>query len=110
MNWNILLFESSRGEKPVEDFIKKQQPQAKAKISQKIKLLKQYGNLLGMPHAKTLESGLYELRIRGKEEIRIFYCFRGNIINILHAFKKQTQKTPQKELSTAFLRMKTIKS
>lgn len=110
MNWNVLLFESSRGEKPVEDFIKKQRPQAKAKIVRKIRLLKQCGNLLGMPHAKTLDSGLYELRIRGKEEIRIFYCFLGSTTYILHAFKKQTQKTPQKELDIAFQRTKNIKS
>lgn len=110
MNWNVLLFESSRGERPVDAFVKKQQPQAKAKIVQKIRLLKQYGNFLSMPHAKTLDSGLHELRIRGKEEIRIFYCFLGNTIYILHAFKKQTQKTPQKEIDIAFQRMKTIKS
>lgn len=110
MNWNVLLFESSRGEKPVDAFIKKQQPQAKAKIVQKIRLLKQYGNLLGMPHTKTLDLGLHELRIRGKEEIRIFYCFIGSTIYILHAFKKQTQKTPHKELQLALQRMELIRN
>jgi len=56
---------------------------------------------LGMPHAKKLETNLYELRVRVKEEIRIFYGFKGNTIYILHCFKKQKQKTPQKEIAIA---------
>lgn len=110
MNWNILTFESKSGEKPVDEFIKKQRPQAKAKIVHAVKLLGEYGNQLGMPHAKILESGLYELRIRGKEELRIFYCFNQKTIYLLHAFKKQTQKTPQRELSLALERMAMVKT
>jgi len=49
--------------------------------------------------------GLSELRIRGKEELHIVYCFKNQAIYLLHAFKKQTQKTPQKELETAQKRM-----
>ncbi|OIO15498.1 addiction module toxin RelE [Candidatus Gottesmanbacteria bacterium CG11_big_fil_rev_8_21_14_0_20_37_11] len=108
MKWNILLFESPRGEKPVEEFIKKQQPQAQAKILHKINLLQQYGSRLGIPHSKLLGSGIYELRIRGKEEIRICYCFRKRTIHLLHAFKKQSQKTPRNEFMTALRRFGNI--
>jgi len=110
VKWNILLFESSRGEKPVDEFIKKQRPQAKAKIVHTIKLLGEYGNQLGMPHAKILVSGLYELRIRGKEELRFLYCFKQRTIYLLHAFKKQTRKTPQRELHLALERMTLVKT
>ena len=106
--WEILTFETSRGEQPVDEFIKKQQPQAKAKIAHHVRLLRQYGNKLGMPHAKTLGLGLYELRIRGKEELRIFYCFTQKTIYLLHAFKKQKQETPQKELGIARQRMESL--
>src|SRR5258708_31150724 len=34
-------------------------------------LLERYGFQLGMPHSKMLKSGVYELRIRGKEEVHI---------------------------------------
>lgn len=105
MVWEILLFESNRGEKPVEEFIKKQQPQVKSKMIHNIRLLKQYGNQLGMPHSKMLGNGLYELRIRGRTEIRLLYGFKKNSIYLLHVFKKQTQKTPQKELSIAVQRL-----
>lgn len=109
MSWIIKLYESERGEKPVDEFIKKQQPQTKAKIAHIVKLLKQYGNKLGLPHSKALGSGLYELRIRGKEELRIIYCFIPHkIIYLLHGFKKQTQQTPSKELDIALKRKRAL--
>lgn len=101
MEWKILEYESARGERPVAEFIKDQQPQAIAKISHLIDFLEIHGNLLGMPHAKRLEPNLYELRVRGKEEIRMIYGFIGKTIYLLSGFKKQKQKTPRKELEIA---------
>lgn len=106
--WAVETFETSSGDQPVDEFIKHQQPPAKAKIAHTIKLLKQHGNRLGMPHSKVLGSGLCELRIRGKEELRFLYCFKGRTIYLLHGFKKQTQKIPQKELNLALQRMKSL--
>lgn len=107
--WNIETYETNSGEKVVDEFIKKQQPQAKAKIAHTVKLLKLYGNKLGLPHSKALGSGLYELRIRGKEELRIIYCFtKQKTIYLLHGFKKQTQQTPLKELNIALKRKKSL--
>ena len=108
MTWTILLFESKRGEKPVENFIKDQPPKALAKILHQINLLQTYGSLLGMPHAKFLRRGIHELRIRGKDEIRIFYTFRKHSIYLVHGFKKQSQKTPAKELLIAISRSETL--
>ena len=105
ITWIIETFETRGKDKPVDEFIKKQQPQARAKIVHNVRLLKQYGSRLGMPHAKMFGGGLYELRVRGREELRIFYCFIQKTIYLLHAFKKQTQETPQKELDTARQRM-----
>ncbi|TSC85991.1 MAG: Uncharacterized protein G01um101416_755 [Microgenomates group bacterium Gr01-1014_16] len=71
-------------------------------------LLQKHGPDLGMPHSKIITSGLNELRVRGKNEIRIFYTFKGKSIYFLHAFKKQTQKTPDKEIKTANQRLTLI--
>ena|SRR3990172_7291303 len=106
MPWKVINFETARGEKPIEEFINRQQASTKAKIIHNIRLLKQYGNLLGMPRSKRLDKNLFELRIRGKQELRIFYCFKERDVLFLHIFKKQTQKTPQKELQIAYHRMK----
>ncbi|MBI2442400.1 MAG: type II toxin-antitoxin system RelE/ParE family toxin [Candidatus Levybacteria bacterium] len=40
-----------------------------------IDLLKVFGNNLGMPYSKKVSTNLYELRVRGQQEIRILYCF-----------------------------------
>lgn len=107
--WTILTFETSSGEKPVDEFIKSQQPPAKAKIAHIINLLKQHGNRLSMPHSKALGLDLYELRIRGKEELRILYCFRSQrTIYLLHALKKQKQEISQKELNLGLERMRSL--
>lgn len=108
MNWNIITFETPRGEKPVDEFIETQRSQVQAKVTHLLDLLEIHGNLLGMPHSRRLSSDLFELRIRGKEELRILYCFTKHNIVLLHAFKKQTQKTPPKEIKTALQRMQNL--
>lgn len=109
MSWKIIVYESQRGEKPVEEFIKSLDEQTIAKIAHEIDLLEKHGPYLGMPHVKKITRDLYELRIRGKQEVRILYGFVKNNIYLLHAFKKQTQKTPPKELKTALGRLLFLK-
>lgn len=106
--WNIILFESTRGEKPIKDFIKSLSYEIGPKVVRGIDLLEKFGNLLGMPHSKRIGPNIYELRIRGKEEIRIFYTFKKNNIYLLHAFQKKTQKIPRKEFETAIKRLDLI--
>ena len=105
MEWQVVFFESARGGKPVETFFYKQQLKAQAKMLHLFELLKAYGSQLGMPHAKQLGLSIYELLVRGKEELRIFYGFKQKTIYLLHAFKKQTQKTPRKEFEIAKKRL-----
>lgn len=105
MNWNIILFETIRGEKPVEEFVKSLPESTIAKVAHKIDLLEKHGAYLSMPHTKKLTSVLYELRVRGKVEIRIIYVFINRNIYLLHAFDKKTQKTPAKEIETATRRL-----
>ena len=73
-------------------------------------LMIEFGSNLGMPHTKAIDSGLFELRVKGKEGIgRVFYCTKvGKRIVMLHAFVKKTQKTPKKELKLAIQRMKEV--
>lgn len=108
MAWKIILFGTGRSEKPVEELIKSLLPQTIAKVIRTLDLLEKYGSFLNMPHSKKLTSEIYELRIRGKQEIRILYAFLGNDIYLLHAFKKQSQKTPSKEINTAINRLRVL--
>jgi phage-related protein len=71
-----------------------------------------YGPDLGMPHTKSMGSGLFELRLKSKEGIgRVFFCtVIGREIVMLHQFIKKTDKTPAKDLSLAQTRMKEQKN
>ena len=71
----------------------------------------EYGPHLGLPHTDTFGGGLFELRLKGVEGIaRVFFCTMvGQEIVMLHSFVKKTQKTPEKELKIAKLRMKELK-
>ena len=108
MTWRILFFETARGEKPVQEFIKSMDRKTQSKIANMFDLLDSYGNQLRMPYSKKLENELFELRIRGKQEIRVIYAFSKRNIHILHIFKKKTEKTPRKEMKVAQKRLDEI--
>jgi len=73
-------------------------------------LMLEFGSNLGMPHTKAVESGLFELRVKGREGIaRVFYCTKiGKRIVMLHVFVKKSQKTSKKDLKLAIQRMKEV--
>ncbi|MBP6867303.1 type II toxin-antitoxin system RelE/ParE family toxin [Candidatus Shapirobacteria bacterium] len=73
-----------------------------------IELLEKYEYKLGMPYTKQIQKNLYELRIQGRQNIRLFYCFHQNKIVFVHAFIKKTNKTPSKEINTAIKRIKSL--
>lgn len=78
------------------------------KIFRTIEFLETGGPFLKPPDAKKVSKNLYELRIRGKDPIRILYTKVGDTFYLLHAFKKKTQKIPKKELKTAIDRMREL--
>ncbi len=71
----------------------------------------EYGPHLGLPHTDSFGGGLFELRLKGLEGIaRVFFCtLVGREIVILHSFVKKSQKTPDRELKLAKLRMREVK-
>ena len=105
MAWKVLFFQTTRGDSPVEDFIKDLDEATYAKVLQAIKLLANNGPFLKPPYIKKIQDKLYELRISGKVAIRIFYTITNNEYYLLHAFKKKSQKTPSKEIKVALDRM-----
>ena len=84
----VKTFETKSGQKPVDDFIKEQDLLTRKKIAFLINLLERFGAQLGMPYSKKVTDKFYELRVRGKGEIRIIYTFRGNDAVLLNIFKK----------------------
>ncbi len=108
MAWKVKFFKTPRGNAPVDEFAKVQDKATYAKIISAIDYLEYGGPFLKPPYIKKIKDKLYELRVSGKVEIRIFYTQYKNEYYLLHAFKKKTQKTPAKEIKIALDRIKEL--
>ena len=105
--WKIIYYESSQGNSPVFEFIQNLDPKIKSKVIEILDLLKQFGILMGLPHSKKVTgTPLWELRILGGDNVRIFYVA---VVNrrflLLHAFFKKKQKTDTREIKNAINRL-----
>lgn len=96
----------------VEKFVLKLPPSLSAKYFHLTDLMGEFGANIGMPHTQSMSSGLFELRVKGKEGMaRVFFCTKvGKRIIMLHGFVRKTPKTPQKELRKAERRFKESKN
>lgn len=64
---------------------------------------------LGMPLARKLEPGLWEIRTRLDSSIaRVLFTVRNDSIVLLHGYIKKTQKTPARDLRLARRRLETL--
>jgi phage-related protein len=103
----IYYFISSSGQNPVKDFIDSLEKIAQAKLLRLFQAINLYGLPAVLPHVKRLTgTPLYELRIVGKDNIRLMYFvpLKERIV-VLHGFIKTTNKTPVRELTIALKRL-----
>jgi phage-related protein len=108
MNYEVIFYEDDRGRSPVKDLLdeldakarsNKQAKQLLSKFALYIEMLEQSGTRSGLPYTKHIGNGIWELR--PKDHRVFFFGWEGNKIVLLHAFRKDTQKTPQKEIDRA---------
>jgi len=101
----LIFFRTARGDQPVRDYIDSLRPSEKATVEALLMELLQKG-YLPPPFSKKLKGveKLWELR-PGRHRVIYFY-YQGNKAVLVHAFKKQSQKTPEKEIDVALQRMK----
>ncbi len=98
------IFSLSHVSKTIESFDKS----TRGKILRAVELLETKEHHLGMPYSKMVERGLYELRIQGTHNVRIFYSFQKDRIVLLHVVSKKTQKISKNDLETARRRMRLL--
>lgn len=71
----------------------------------------QLGWPIGMPLAKKLEPGLWELRSRiTSGNARVLFAVEDDCLVLLHAFVKKTKRTPLPDLRTARERLAKLRS
>jgi len=103
--WEIELYTDRRGRSPVAEFLDGLPLRDRNDARNALRLLREFGIRLGMPHAKKIKglSNIWELRAGS---IRLFYVARpGRRFVVLHAFRKKSQKTPVQEILVAERRM-----
>jgi len=112
MVWRIVWYENSNGSSPVRDFVNSLDPKTKSRVINTIDLLEKYGVRIGRPYSKKLIGyNLWELRILGQANIRIFYVAVVNqIFILLHGFVKKKQKTDKKEIKIAISKLQNYKN
>src|SRR3989344_7673781 len=99
----IRIFDSA-----LEKFIQSLEKTTAAKKLRAIDLLELFGPQLGMPHTKKITNRLFELRIRGSQEVRILYTFHKKFIILLYGFVKKSEKIPQKEIRIAINKLQAL--
>jgi putative addiction module killer protein len=103
--WKIVLW-GEKDKQPVQKWLDSLDGAKLAAIAGELSLLELSGNLLKLPHSRSLGEGLFELRERAFG-LRLYYCFdKGKIIILLQAGNKQSQ---EKDIRTAHKRLKSTK-
>ncbi len=95
----------NRWEKEYEKFIFKLDKQTLTKLAREIDLLRARGPILPEPYVKKVYKQIWELRIRGKIEVRILYTIKNSDVYLLSWFIKKSQKTPLSQLRKAVNRL-----
>ena len=110
--WKVELYKTASNQSPIDDFVDGLEVKVQSKIIEILGLLKDFGINLGMPHSKkVIGTPLWELRILGGNNVRIFYIAKaGKTFLLLHGFQKKKQKTDKKEIKIALSRLMDYKS
>jgi phage-related protein len=104
--WSIVFYKDRRGKCPPLEFIEGLPTMEQAKIRNALRLLHEFGTNLGMPHARPIQGKLWELPPGG---VRLFYfAYIEQQFVILHGYRKQSMKTPDREIAIALRRMDDI--
>ncbi len=102
----IIYYINLKGENPVREFTDSLEKLQKAKIFRILQTIEIYGLSGVVRHVKKIRgTPLWEIRVIGKNNIRILYAVATNsLVLLLHGFVKKSQKTPIKELAIAISR------
>jgi len=100
--WTVDFYRDARGRIPVAEFLASLPVGERARCARVLQLLRDFGPLLGMPHARPV-SDLWELRAGAG---RLFYvAYRERRFVILHGYLKKSRRAPMQEIEVARRRL-----
>jgi len=102
----VRFYRSETGKEPVRDWLRGLDDGDRRAIGLDLMRV-QFGWPIGMPLARSLKDGLWEVRssLPSQRIARLVLCFHDNTLVVLHGFIKKTQKTPADDLALARRRM-----
>src|SRR3990170_4868004 len=91
---------------PIKEFLNSTYESLRSKILRQLKYVQEFGLTSSIPNLRKLtNTSLWELRILGRDNIRIICASLPNKeAKVLHIFAKKKRKTPQKEITLALRR------
>lgn len=103
----IVFYTKERGRQPVYDFIKRLPTKDRARVLACLKSIEDLGFDCPRVEFRQIKGSLWEIKIRIQSGgYRLFYVtVCSDTIVLLHAYKKQSQKAPRKEIEIAEQRM-----
>jgi len=101
--YKVKFYTNPGGISPVLDYLENASHKEKAKILKFIEFLREHKGYLDEPYSKHIIGAIRELRVDlGRKRHRIFYfTFVSKTIILLHAFLKDSNKTPTGEIKKA---------
>ena len=103
----IKFYQKSSGKSPVAEFLNDLPPDEIARIAGCLTNIEELGFDSPRVQFRQIKGSLWEIKIKtSRSGYRFFYvCIQKEIIVLLHAYKKQSQKAPRQELDLAEKRM-----
>ncbi len=106
---NVIFYRSSSGREPVRDYFEELSIPDRAALADALIAIREHGfDAPGIAFRK-IRGKLWEFRIIGGVSSRVFYVLvDGPMMVLLHAYKKQSQKAPVREIAVAEKRLKEV--
>lgn len=107
----LVFYHSGAGNEPVRDWLVGLPEAHRRAIGLDLQRV-QYRWPVGMPLARPMGKGLFEVRtsLIDGTAARVLFCFHGGEIYALHGFIKKAQKTPDADLALARKRQKEVEN
>ncbi len=102
IKWQIEYWVGEKTKSPVEKWLLDLPNDQFKSVAKEIRILKEIGNELRLPHSKSLGEGLFELRER-RYGYRIYYGFKDKKLIILVAAGDKTSQ--ERDIKTARKRL-----
>ena len=100
----VTFYETARGDRPVEQYLDELPAKEAAKVLDTLAAIEVHS--LAAVVSRQIRGRLWEIKVSAT---RIFYVLvTGTEVVLLHAYKKQRQKAPAKEIETAERRMEQV--